>query len=116
MKETAMSTDLNKLGVFASEDVVPKEITIGEETVTVYVRVLPSIELDRFYEEARDPDLNVRVNSLPRVLAKAIRQEDGRAHFSVEQAGKMKVKFRREFVRVFQEVNKTPAEGDSGNA
>lgn len=111
-----MTTDLNALGVFASDDLVPKEITIGEETVTVHVRVLPSIELDRFIEETRDPDLNVRINSLPRVLAKAIRQEDGKAHFTAEQAGKMKAKFRKEFVRVFQDVNRMGAETDSGNA
>lgn len=111
-----MSTDLNALGVFASDDLVPKEITIGEETVTVHVRVLPSIELDRFIEETRDPDLNVRINSLPRVLAKAIRQEDGKAHFTAEQAGKMKAKFRKEFVRVFQDVNRMGAEPESGNA
>lgn len=111
-----MSTDLNALGVFASDDLVAKEITIGEETVTVHVRVLPSIELDRFIEETRDPDLNVRINSLPRVLAKAIRQEDGKPHFTAEQAGRMKAKFRREFVRVFQEVNRMGAEADAGNA
>lgn len=110
-----MSTDLNALGVFASDDLVPKEVTIGEETVTVYVRVLPSIDLDRFYEEARDPDMNVRVNSLPRVLAKAIRDENGKALFTAEKAGTMKAKFRREFVRAFQEVNRVP-EADSGNA
>lgn len=110
-----MSTDLNKLGVFASEELIPKEITIGEEKVTIHVRVLPSIDLDRFYEEARDPDMNVRVNSLPRVLAKAIRDENGKALFTAEKAGQMKAKFRREFVRVFQEVNKV-TEGDSGNA
>jgi hypothetical protein len=111
-----MSTDLNALGVFASDDLVPKEITIGEETVTVYVRVLPSIELDRFVEESRDPDLNVRINSLPRVLAKAIRQEDGRAHFTAEQAGKMKRTYIRKFAKAFQDVNKTTAEDDLGNA
>lgn len=111
-----MSTDFNALGVFASDELVPKEITIGDETVTVHVRVLQSIELDRFIEESRDPDMNVRINSLPRVLSKAIRQEDGRAHFSAEQASKMKAKYRREFVRVFQDVNKLPAEGEAGNA
>jgi hypothetical protein len=111
-----MSTDLNKLGVFASDDLVPKEVTIGEETVTVYVRVLPSIDLDRFVEETRDPDMNVRVNSLPRVLAKAIRDEDGKALFTAERAGQMKARFRQEFVRVFNEVNRVPREGDSGNA
>lgn len=110
-----MSTDLNALGVFAADELVPKELAIGEETVTVHVRVLPSIELDRFYEEARDPDMNVRVNSLPRVLAKAIRDENGKALFTAEKAGQMKAKFRREFVRVFQEVNRVP-DADSGNA
>ena len=110
-----MTNDLNALGVFTSDELVPKEITIGDTTITVHVRVLPSIDLDRFVEETRDPDINVRVNSLPRVLSKAIRQEDGRAQFTAEQAGKMKAKFRREFVRVFQEVNRMPKEGESGN-
>lgn len=111
-----MSTsNLSALGVFTSDELVPKDITIGGETVTVHVRVLPSIDLDRFIEETRDPDINVRVNSIPRILAKAIRQEDGKAHFTAEQAGKMKAKFRRKFVDVFQEVNRMPKDGEEGN-
>lgn len=109
-----MSTDLNALGIFTSDELVPKEVTIGDETVTVYVRVLPSIDVDRFIEETRDPDINVRVQSLPRVLAKSIRQENGKAHFTAEQAGRLNRKARAEFIRVFQEVNKSP-EGNPGN-
>lgn len=110
-----MSTDLNVLGIFASGELVPKEITIGGETVTVYVKVLESIELDRFVEETRDPDIEVRIKSLPRVLAKCIRQEDGKAHFTAEQAAKLKAGVRTKFVKVFQDVNRVK-EDDSGNA
>lgn len=111
-----MNIDLKALGAFVSDELVPKEVKIGDETVTVHVRVLPSIDLDRFVEETRDPDMNVRVNSVPRVLAKAIRDEDGKAIFTAEQAGKLKSVVRREFVRAFQDVNRMPAEGESGNA
>lgn len=108
-----MSIDLKALGAFTSEELVPQEVTIGGEAVTVYVRVLPSVEIDRFVEETRDTDMNIRVQSIPRVLAKCIRDEDGKPIFSVEMAGKLKPLVRKEFLQAFKAVNGGKA--DSGN-
>lgn len=109
-----MSLDLKALGAFTSDELVPQEVTIGGQTVTVHVRVLPSVDIDRFVEETRDTDREVRINSLPRVLAKAIRDEDGKAIFTAEAARQLKPLVRKEFVRVFREVN-NPKEDAPGN-
>ncbi|MBB1060429.1 hypothetical protein [Marilutibacter spongiae] len=110
-----MTIDLKALGAFTSDELVPQEVTIGDTTVTVHVRVLPSIDVDRFVEETRDPDREIRINSLPRVLAKAIRDEEGKAIFTADAARSLRPLVRKEFVRAFQAVNNPQKDGDSGN-
>lgn len=110
-----MTIDLKALGAFTSDELVPQEVTIGGQTVTVHVRVLPSVDVDRFVEETRDPDREVRINSLPRVLAKAIRDEDGKVIFTADAARSLKPLVRKEFVRVFNAVNSPKPEDESGN-
>jgi hypothetical protein len=110
-----MTIDLKALGAFITDQLVPQDITIGGETVTVHVRVLASIDIDRFVEETRDPDMNVRVNSLPRILAKCIRDDSGKAILTAESASQLKPEVRKKFVKAFQAVNNPKEEGSSGN-
>lgn len=110
-----MTLDLNTLGIFSTNELIPKDITIGDQTVTIYIRRLASIDLDRFVEETRDPDREVRVNAIPRVLAKCIRDESGKAHFTAENAAKLKPEPRGQFVKLFLEVNKRVDGGELGN-
>lgn len=115
MSELNFST----LSVFSTDDLVPKTVTMfdnGEPVEgTVYVKRLPSIEIDRFAQESRDADREVRVNAVPRLLSKAIRRADGGAHLSVDAAGKLTNANRAALLKVATEVNKEQDASELGN-
>jgi hypothetical protein len=107
--------DLTAAGFFASDDCVPCEVKLGGETGTVYVKKLSAMDMRRWGEEMRDDDREVRINAGFRVLAKAIRREDGKAYFTEAQAQKLKLEAVQELTRVFVEVNKLPDAEEAGN-
>lgn len=116
-----MSEDLNfnDLGVFSTEELVPKVVTMfdGSEPVqgTVYVRRLSSVEVDRFHQETKDPDVETRIGAIPRFLAKAIRKADGGSHLSVSSARQLTNANRTALLKAATEVNKETPGDDLGN-
>jgi len=88
-----MDLNFSELSIYSSNELVPVVVTLrdGEEPAegTVYIKRLPSVEVDRFLIENSSPDADIRVNAIPRLLSKAVRKADGKAHFTAEQAGKL---------------------------
>ena len=110
-----MSIDLKALGAFTTDELIPQTVKFGDKEATVYVRLLPSVEIDRFVEESRDPDINIRINAIPRLLSKSIRDEDGKAIFTVDAARMLKPFARKALMKAFDEVN-AKRDDDAGNA
>jgi hypothetical protein len=111
-----MELDLNKAGAFASnDDLHAREVILGGETHTVFVRQLPAISLSRFSEESRSEDLETRLNAAFQIVSKAIRKEDGSPHMTFENAKRLKSGPMREFLRVLLDVNKQADSEALGN-
>lgn len=106
---------MSELNLFATNEVVEKEITIKGEKGSVFVRKLPAIELRRFHEETMSDDMDVRLNAGFRVLAKAIRREDGTPRMTFDQAKTLSAEAVKELMRVFVDVNKPSSTEDAGN-
>lgn len=102
--------NFNDLSIFSTDDLVPATVTMydnGEPVEgTVYVKRVPSVEIDRFAQEHRDPDREVRIQAIPRFLSKTIRKADGKPHLSVEAAGRLTNANRAALLKVASEVNK----------
>ena len=111
--------DISELSLFASDDLTAKTVTLYDNgdpvEGVVYIRILPSTDIDRFALESKDPSMDIRVQSVPRLISKAVRKADGKAHFSVEQAGKLTNANRTALLKAVTEVNKVPDEDDLGN-
>ena len=109
--------NLTEIGAFTcGDDLHARDVTISGQTFTVHVRRLPALDLRRFHEEAQAQDMEVRLHAGFRVVAKAIRQEDGKPLMTVDQAKTLKTEPMREFMRVFVDVNRLPDEDALGNA
>lgn len=115
-----MEFDFNDLGAFATDELVEKTVSLldnGEPLEgVVFVKRLPSVEIDRFSREASHSDVDIAVNAIPRLLSKAIRKSDGKAQFTAEKAGKLTNFNRTALLNVVMEVNKRAATEDLGNA
>jgi hypothetical protein len=107
--------DLSSAGFYSSNELHAKEVKLGDETGVVFVRKLPALDLRRWGEEMKDPEMEVRINAGFRILAKSIRREDGKPHMTFEQAQKLKPEAVAELMRVFVDVNKLPPPEEAGN-
>ena len=111
--------DISELSLFASDDLTAKTVTLYDNgdpvEGVVYIRILPSTDIDRFALESKDPSMDIRVQAVPRLLSKAVRKADGKAHFSVDQAGKLTNANRTALLKVVTDVNKVPDEAELGN-
>ncbi len=114
-----MDLDFTDISVFASDSLVPVVVTLhdNDEPVegTVYIKRLPSVEIDRFLVEGASPDTDTRVNAIPRLLNKAVRKADGKAHFTAESAGKLTNFNRSALFKAVMQVNKKSDAEEAGN-
>lgn len=114
-----MEFDFNDLGAFATDELVEKTVSLldnGEPVEgIVFVKRLPSLEVDRFVRESQQGDVEMAVQAIPRLLAKAIRKSDGKAQFTAEKAGKLTNFNSKALLNAVMEVNKRTTTEDLGN-
>lgn len=114
-----MDFDFDDLGAFATDELVEKSVSLQDkgEPVTgiVHIKRLPSVDIDRFTREAGHSDVDVAVQAIPRLLAKAVRKPDGKPQFTAEKAGKLTNFNRTALLNAVMEVNKRVTTADLGN-
>lgn len=115
-----MDLNFSEIAVFSSDDLVPRTVTMldGETPVEgiVYVKRMASVDIDRYHHEVRDPDREVRVQAVPRLISKAVRKADGKPHFTVDGAGKLTNPNRIVLLNAVIEVNKAIDQEKLGNS
>ena len=89
-----------------------KEVTIGDQTESVWVRKMPMADIKQFVEEHASPDIQVRLTAGLRTLCKSLRNEDDSPIMTFEQAKLLPADAIKELVRVFSEVNTVDEKND----
>lgn len=114
-----MELDFSEVAAFSTGELIEKEVSLHENgqplVGIVYVKRLPSVDVDRFMREVNHPDVEVAVHAVPRMLAKAIRKADGKAQFTAEKAGTLTNFNSKALMNVVLEVNKRASTEDLGN-
>lgn len=114
-----MDLNFSDISVFAGDELVPVTVTLHDKDTphegVVYIKRLPSVDIDRFLIEGASADTEVRVNAIPRLLNKAVRKADGKAHFTAEMAGKLTNFNRSALFKAVMEVNKKADAEEAGN-
>lgn len=115
-----MEFDFDELGAFATDELVEKTVSLQDKGEPlegiVYVKRLPSVDIDRFTREASHGEVDVAVQAIPRLLSKAIRKADGKAQFTAEKAGKLTNFNRTALLNAVMDVNKRVSQEELGNA
>lgn len=106
---------------FVSDEIHPKEVTLADGSKhTLHFRELPAGAFRRYALDNESDDEQVRVDSMARLIAAALVDENGKPGITFEQAKRLKPQPMIAIFNAIQEVNitrpKKATNGDSGTS
>ena len=114
-------TKLNP-ALFISAKPIAQTVTMPDGTTEVlHFRQLTKQDVEKFYEERKSDDINVRTVSEQRLIARSLCDEDGNLVMDFEQASLLTAPGVASLLPAVLEVNRapgkasTPAEGTTGS-